>query len=86
MQGDSIVGYEGRGTISLYSRNKKEDINQELCDALWGDKVFEFFFSPTVGTTGDLLCIWNKDALEATNLVVGNGFIFVEGFRKEKKV
>lgn len=31
----------------------------------------DFFFSPAVNSAGGLLCVWNKDCLEVSNLYEG---------------
>lgn len=50
-----------------------------------GRLVFDFLFNPAIGITGGILCIWNKESLEVTNLIMGNGIILVEGIWKEER-
>ena len=38
MEGYSEFGGQGRSSITMYTRNKKkQEVNKELCYALWGN-------------------------------------------------
>lgn len=52
---------------------KLETIDNRLCEYLWGDTSCDWVFSPSVGRSGGMLCIWNKANLKMLLSFKGRG-------------
>ncbi|KHN31803.1 hypothetical protein glysoja_049476, partial [Glycine soja] len=74
--------------ILCIQETKKEIIDKNLCQYLWGDANASWEFLPSINAAGGLLCIWNNEAFVVDRRVVGRGFILLEGtwMKDNKKV
>lgn len=48
-----------------------------------GDRGIEWFHRFAINSVGGILCVWQKESLEITNLYMGFCFLLVEGVCKE---
>ena len=72
--------------IRCIQETKKEFIDKNLCQYLWGDGNVTWECVPSINAAGGLLCIWNNDSFVVDRRVVGKGFILLEGtWTKENK-
>ena len=58
---------------------KKEQIDNVLCQIVWGDTEFGWDFQPAINTAGGLLCILNEQTFKVDQRVRGRGFILLQG-------
>jgi len=58
---------------------KKETVNKNLCQALWGNFDYSWEFYPSAGPAGGILCIWNQTSFKVESIIVGAGFILLSG-------
>ena len=59
--------------------SKKESIDRNMCQALWGDKEIGWEMQPADNTAGGLLCIWSEKTFKLKRSIMGNGFILLVG-------
>ena len=58
---------------------KKEQIDKNMCQALWGDSEVSWDIQPATNTAGGLLCLGNEQAFKVERRVNERGFILLEG-------
>lgn len=56
---------------------KMETVDDSLCEYLWGDASCEWEYSPSIGRSGGMLCIWNKERLCCFHSKEGDSVGFV---------
>ncbi|XP_019429666.1 PREDICTED: uncharacterized protein LOC109337200 [Lupinus angustifolius] len=56
-----------------------QHIVRNLCSSLWGGDNFDWAFKPSVGNSGGILSIWNKDTFLAEDISSGTNFVLVKG-------
>jgi hypothetical protein len=59
---------------------KLEVINEFLCLSLWGNQKFGFSYRPSVGASGGILTIWDKDKVDVRITRSMAHFIIIQGF------
>lgn len=61
MEGYSEFGGQGRSSITMYTRNKKkkQEVNKELCYALWGNHDVQWTLVQSEEPLGGILCLWD---------------------------
>lgn len=62
---------------------KREHVNKELCQALWGDSGVQWVALHAMHISGGLFCMWCSDFFELSNSILCNGFILLEGIWKD---
>lgn len=60
-------------------KTKKEVIENNVCQALWGNYGVSLEMQPTCNSAGGLLCIWNEEVFKVEKKLKGSGFIYLEG-------
>lgn len=63
---------------------KKEAVSRELCIALWGNCDVQWFFSPSIGATRGLLCLWDSNFFSLSSYFQGEDHVNLEDIWKEK--
>ncbi|KAG5017276.1 hypothetical protein JHK85_023412 [Glycine max] len=63
---------------------KKEAVSRELCIALWGNCDVQWFFSPSIGAAGGLLCLWDSNSFSLSSYFQGEDHVNLEDIWKEK--
>ncbi|KHN22610.1 hypothetical protein glysoja_045481, partial [Glycine soja] len=58
---------------------KREQIDNTMCQAIWGDVDVSWEMQPASNTAGGLLCLWSENSFKVERKVSGRGFIFLEG-------
>lgn len=58
---------------------KLESLEDGLCESLWGGDSCEWVFNPSVGRSGGMLCIWNKEIFKMQLTFKGGSFCGVCG-------
>ncbi|GKV01549.1 hypothetical protein SLEP1_g14096 [Rubroshorea leprosula] len=58
---------------------KLEKIESSVCRVVWNSDDFEWVMQKSNGTSGGLLCIWNKRNFVKRSVVEGHGFIGMSG-------
>ena len=58
---------------------KREQIDNTICQALWGDAEVSWEMQPASNTAGGLLCLWSEKTFKVERKVTGRGFIMLEG-------
>lgn len=58
---------------------KREHIDKDICQALWGNQEVGWEFLPSINTAGGLLCVWNDQVFKTVRRENGRGFILLEG-------
>lgn len=58
---------------------KKEQIEKEICQGLWGDPKVSWEMYLASNTAGGLLCLWSEKTFKMERRVSGRGFILLEG-------
>nr|GFC40708.1 RNA-directed DNA polymerase, eukaryota, reverse transcriptase zinc-binding domain protein [Tanacetum cinerariifolium] len=54
---------------------KMEDISLIDVNCCWGNYTFEYVYSPTVGNSGVILCVWEKSAFKKNNSTISDYFV-----------
>lgn len=58
MEGYSEFGGQRRSSITMYTRNKKkQEVNKELCYALWGNHDVQWTLVQSEEPLGGILCL-----------------------------
>ena len=65
--------------ILCIQETKREQVDKDVCQALWGDIDMGWESQPATNTVGGLLCIWNEKSFKVERRVTGRGFILLEG-------
>lgn len=55
---------------------KLQEVEQSLCNTLWGDSSCEWKMSPAANSAGGLLCLWNKDAFELVDCTINSLLLY----------
>ncbi|GJT66464.1 RNA-directed DNA polymerase, eukaryota, reverse transcriptase zinc-binding domain protein [Tanacetum coccineum] len=58
---------------------KMEDIEMFNIKACWGNFTFDYTYSPSVGFSGGILCVWDPKVFSKTNSTVSDYFVIVKG-------
>ncbi|KAG5022915.1 hypothetical protein JHK85_019257 [Glycine max] len=58
---------------------KKEIVNKNMCQALWGNSDFSWETCPSANSAGGILCVWNQSSFKVESRFVGAGFILLSG-------
>ncbi|GJX27929.1 RNA-directed DNA polymerase, eukaryota [Tanacetum coccineum] len=58
---------------------KMEEIELFTIKACWGNFTFDHMYSPSVGFSGGILCVWDPKMFHKTNHTVSDYFIMVRG-------
>lgn len=61
---------EGKPDMVSIQETKLESVERIAIQKLWGGTNMEFECSNSVGASGGLLIIWNKDFFKATNVII----------------
>nr|GFB81239.1 RNA-directed DNA polymerase, eukaryota [Tanacetum cinerariifolium] len=56
-----------------------EDISLIDVKCCWGNYAFEYVYSPAVGNSGGILCVWEKSAFKKNNLTISDYFVMIGG-------
>ncbi|XP_019434024.1 PREDICTED: uncharacterized protein LOC109340748 [Lupinus angustifolius] len=56
-----------------------QHIVRNLCSSLWGGDNFDWAFKSSIGNSGGILSIWNKDTFLAEDISSGTNFVLVKG-------
>ncbi|GMJ13334.1 hypothetical protein HRI_005002600 [Hibiscus trionum] len=65
--------------IAFIQETKKEMISIELVRKFWADDNFDFRFVGSIGKSGGILTIWDKNKFEETSYTIKESFLFIEG-------
>nr|GEY88845.1 nucleotide-binding alpha-beta plait domain-containing protein [Tanacetum cinerariifolium] len=65
--------------IESQGANKIEEYGSLVCEACWGNYVFDFVHSDSVGNSGGILCIWDPNSFRKNNVTVSDYFCMVRG-------
>lgn len=57
---------------------KREQIDNTMCQAIWGDTDVSWEMQLALNTTGGLLCLWSEKSFKVERKVSGRGFILLE--------
>ncbi|KAF1877873.1 hypothetical protein Lal_00038182 [Lupinus albus] len=57
-----------------FQETKLEECNVDFCVSLWGNNECEWDFIPSVGRSGGILSIWDKNKFQKVNSYIGTGF------------
>ncbi|XP_058205582.1 uncharacterized protein LOC131319373 [Rhododendron vialii] len=63
----------------LIQETKLESLERITVQKMWGNADFEFVCSNAMGTSGGLLCIWNRDFFKVDSVIVHRSFIQLQG-------
>jgi exonuclease III len=69
-----------RPWILCVQETKLEVINEFLCVSLWGNQNFGFSYRPSVGASGGILTLWNKDEVDVRITRSMAHVIIIQGF------
>nr|GFB76285.1 RNA-directed DNA polymerase, eukaryota [Tanacetum cinerariifolium] len=58
---------------------KMEDISLIDVKCCWGNYAFEYAYSPKVGNSGGILCVWEKSAFKKNNSKIFDYFVMLGG-------
>ncbi|GKB29202.1 RNA-directed DNA polymerase, eukaryota [Tanacetum coccineum] len=58
---------------------KMEDISLIDVKCCWGNYAFEYVYSPAVGNSGGILCVWEKSAFKKNNSTISDYFVMISG-------
>ncbi|GJY65325.1 RNA-directed DNA polymerase, eukaryota [Tanacetum coccineum] len=58
---------------------KMENIGLFTVKALWGSLSFDFVFSPSVGSSGGILCVWDPNMFIKDNVSISDSFVAIRG-------
>ncbi|GKV03082.1 hypothetical protein SLEP1_g15450 [Rubroshorea leprosula] len=59
--------------------SKLEQVNHQTCRALWSTDDFDFTAMPSVGRSGGLICIWDKNVFQMNRVFCGNHYLGLFG-------
>ncbi|GKV23714.1 hypothetical protein SLEP1_g33413 [Rubroshorea leprosula] len=80
----SLLQKEGI-SFACFQETKMEVIDKGLCLSIWGRDNFDWVFKASVGRSGGVLCIWDKDFFEKVSVVEKPGALAIFGLWGEKK-
>ncbi|GJV91534.1 RNA-directed DNA polymerase, eukaryota, partial [Tanacetum coccineum] len=58
---------------------KLENIGLFTVKTLWGNFSFDFAFSPSVGSSGGILCVWDPRVFVKDNVSISDSFVAIRG-------
>nr|GFD03483.1 RNA-directed DNA polymerase, eukaryota [Tanacetum cinerariifolium] len=58
---------------------KMKDISLIDVKCCWGNYAFEYVYSPAVGNSGGILCVWEKSAFKKNNSTIFDFFVVIGG-------
>lgn len=61
---------KGKPDMVLVQETKLEAVERSVIQKIWGNANMEFVCSNSVGASGVLLIIWNKDFFTASSIMV----------------
>jgi len=73
-----IIGREGADFVCVQETKSKE-LSDARCFSLWGDNKVGWMHNKGDEGSGSLLSMWNKEAFEYENHLMGTGFIIIFG-------
>nr|GEV05557.1 RNA-directed DNA polymerase, eukaryota [Tanacetum cinerariifolium] len=60
---------------------KMEDIDLFTVKSLWGNFAFDFAYSPSVGNSGGIVCVWDLNMFVKDNVTISDSFVAIrEGY------
>lgn len=68
-----------RADMLCIQETKKEQVDNYICQALWGNTDVKWEMQPAVSRAGGLICLWNESSFRLDRKVCGQGFIYLEG-------
>ncbi|XP_058776198.1 uncharacterized protein LOC131650510 [Vicia villosa] len=75
---------KGKADIFLVQETKISSMNDVLAHSFWNCSDLGFSYSNSVGRSGGLLTLWNKDNVEVLNSFKGDGFLGIKVRWKNK--
>ena len=58
---------------------KKELIDRDICQALWGDPEVQWADQPATHTAGGILCLWSEKAFRMERKIIGPRYVMMSG-------
>lgn len=68
-----------RPDLIFVQETKLESLDRFVVQKLWGNGSFEFVCSNSIGASGGLMSVWNKEFFKATSITIHRSFILLEG-------
>nr|GEU77674.1 RNA-directed DNA polymerase, eukaryota [Tanacetum cinerariifolium] len=65
--------------VASHGDSQLESIDLFSIKKLWGNLSFEFSFSPSVGYSGGILCVWDPNCFVKENVTISDNFVAVRG-------
>ncbi|GJU57997.1 RNA-directed DNA polymerase, eukaryota, partial [Tanacetum coccineum] len=65
--------------FDAFQETKLESIDLFSIKELWGNFSFDFTFSPSVGFSGGILCVWDPNIFVKDNATISDSFVAVRG-------
>ncbi|GJU57999.1 RNA-directed DNA polymerase, eukaryota [Tanacetum coccineum] len=65
--------------FAAFQETKLESIDLFSIKELWGNFSFDFTFSPSVGFSGGILCVWDPNIFVKDNATISDSFVAVRG-------
>ena len=72
----SIVGIQ---------ESKRRDISDMLARNIWGGSDFDFAFQGSLGKSGGIMTLWNKDKFQKSNCILRQDCLVVKGIWTETR-
>ncbi|GJS95639.1 hypothetical protein Tco_0802607 [Tanacetum coccineum] len=66
--------------FATIQETKSEKIDLFAIKSLWGNFNFDFVYSPSVGLSGGILCVWNPNVFAKESVTVSDSFVAVRGY------
>ncbi|XP_057418965.1 uncharacterized protein LOC130713191 [Lotus japonicus] len=63
----------------LLQETKLEEVNQRICNAIWGSDECSWCYKASEGRSGGILCIWQIGKFNILDSCVGSGFVAMRG-------
>ncbi|GJU08325.1 RNA-directed DNA polymerase, eukaryota [Tanacetum coccineum] len=68
--------------FATIQETKSEKIDIFAIKSLWGNFNFDFVYSPSVGLSGGILCVWNPNVFAKESVIVSDSFVVVRDFNE----
>ncbi|GKE05811.1 RNA-directed DNA polymerase, eukaryota [Tanacetum coccineum] len=65
--------------FATIQETKSENIDLFSIKALWGNFSYDFAYSPSVGFSGGILCVWDPNMFSKDNVTISDSFVAVRG-------
>ncbi|GJW43033.1 RNA-directed DNA polymerase, eukaryota, reverse transcriptase zinc-binding domain protein [Tanacetum coccineum] len=65
--------------FATIQETKSKKIDLFAIKSLWGNFNFDFVYSPSVGLSGGILCVWNPNVFAKESVTVSDSFVAVRG-------